>query len=147
MPVFVNNYEITDDQVHSEMKNHPAASLNEARGEAARALIIRKLLLDEAVEREIISKDELEELDNEKEENVIETLLEDVIQLPDADEIVCRRYYEMHQSRFKDHKTGDVLPFNMVREHIRVFIEDKSHQAAFTAYMDSLMDKAKIVGI
>jgi hypothetical protein len=147
MPVFVNNYEISDDKVHEEMRHHPAPSLEEARREASHALIIRKLLLDAVLDRDMVTPEELGSMDGRKEEALIENLLEDIIQLPEADEATCLRYYKRNLNRFKDHTTGETLPFNMVQNHIETFLQDKSHQAAFSAYMDSLMDKAKIIGL
>ena len=139
--------EITDDQVHKEMSHHQAETIDEARRKASRALIIRHLLIDAAIERKMINPDAVNALAKEQEEMIIEQLLEDVIQLPEADEATCERYYNRNLQRFEDHTTGDVLPFHMVKEHIRTFLEDKGYQSAFSAYMDSLMDKANIVGI
>ena len=147
MPVFINNFEITDDEVHEEMQHHPAPTIDDARRDASRALIVRHLLLDAAVERKLLTADELNNTDEDKEELIIEQLLKDVIQLPDADEETCKRYYRLNTSRFKDHTTSEMLPFSMVKEHIKSYMEDKGHQAAFNAYVDSLMDKVNIVGM
>lgn len=147
MPVFVNKLEISDDEVHSEMQHHPAPSVEEARGEASRALIIKRLLLEAAAEAEIIKMDELREIDAEKEELIIETLLDQVITVPKADEETCLRYYDQNAGRFIDKKSGDPLPFKMVQSHIKLYLEDKGHMSAFNAYVDSLMDKAQIVGL
>ncbi|MDA0708086.1 MAG: peptidylprolyl isomerase, partial [Proteobacteria bacterium] len=59
----------------------------------------------------------------------------------------CRRYYDQHLNRFVDKKTGKTLPFNLVQDHIKNYLDDKGHQAAFNAYIDRLMDKANIVGL
>lgn len=147
MPVFVNKLEISDDAVHSEMQHHPAPSVEEARGEAARALIIKRLLLEAAADQEMIKMDELEDIDAEKEELIIETLLDNVITVPKADADTCQRYYDQNAERFIDKKSGDPLPFKMVRDHIKIYLEDKGHMSAFNAYIDSLMDKAQIVGL
>lgn len=147
MPVFLNNIEISDDEVHNEMQYHPAPTVEEARREAARALVIKRLLLNAAVEQELISEKDIEGIDKAKEEMIIETLLDNIIQLPEADEVTCQRYYDKNLNRFEDQKTGNVVPFPMVEKHIRTYLEDRGHQAAFSAYMDSLMDQATIVGI
>ena len=57
MPLYVNNTEITDEQVFAEMQYHPASSLPEAQEKAAQALAIRELLLQEAARLEIIAPD------------------------------------------------------------------------------------------
>ncbi|MDG1996085.1 MAG: hypothetical protein P8J14_06315, partial [Emcibacteraceae bacterium] len=59
MPVFVNKIEISDDEVHNEMQNHPAPTMDEARKEASRALIIRRLLLEAAANYKLLQFDEL----------------------------------------------------------------------------------------
>lgn len=147
MPVFVNNIEITDDQVHSEMQHHPASSVEDARQEASRALIIRRLLLEAATDDKLVSINQLASLDEEKEELLIETLLDGVIQVPTADDDICQRYYDQNTQRFVDKETKKPIPYNMVKGHIKNYIEDKGHMSAFNAYIDSLMDKANIVGL
>ena len=147
MPVFIDTFEITDDEVHNEMQHHPAPTLEDARREASRALLIRRLLLQAAVERKLATADELDSLDEEKEEQLIETLLDQVIKLPRADDKTCRRYYDQHHDRFKDKSSGEPLPYPLVKAHIKTYLEDKGHQAAFNAYVDSLMDKVNIVGM
>lgn len=147
MPVFVNAHEITDDQIHAEMQYHPSDTLDEARLNAARALTIRRLLLDQAVERDMVSSSVVKNLGEDKTEELIERLLEEDIIIPDADAETCERYYEKHKTRFVDQKTEKPVSFSMVEAHIRQYLEDKAYHAAFGAYMDHLMDRAKIVGL
>lgn len=147
MPVFVNNNEITDDQVHSEMINHPAADLDAARLEAARALVVRHLLLEDAVVREIISAKEFKALGEEQAEAVIQKLLDSIITTPDPDAETCIRYYDQHKDRFMDQKTDKILPYELVKPHIEQYLEDKAYHAAFHAYLDGLMAQAEIVGL
>jgi len=147
MPVFIDKFEITDDQVHNEMQHHPAPTVEDARREASRALIIRRLLLQAAADRDLIAFEKLETLDEASQELLIEVLLDDVIKLPSADDKTTRRYYDQHSDRFKDKTSGEALPYTMVRAHIKTYLEDKGHQAAFSAYVDSLMDKVNIVGM
>lgn len=145
MPVFVNNYEIADEEIHLEMQHHPANSIEEARKEAAFSLIIKTLLLNAAKEQKLICADELSNTEADHEE-VIEKLLSNKIKVPEADEETCKRYYKQHIERFKDTKTSQTLPFNLVRKHIECYLEDKGHQAAFSAYVDTLMGAAVIIG-
>ncbi len=147
MPVFVNKLEISDDEVHNEMRHHPAPSVDEARKQASRALIIRRLLLEAACQKDLVTYGKLTMLDKAREESVIEQLIEDVISVPTADDATCKRYYEQHLDRFADKRTGETLPFNLVRNHIKVYLEDKGHMSALNAYIDDLMDKANIVGL
>lgn len=147
MPIFIDKFEISDDDVHKEMQHHPAPTLEEARREASRALTIKTLLLQAAVDHDLATADELKNLDESKEELLIERLLEKVIILPSADDKTCQRYYDQHQDRFKDKTTGAPLPYVLVKAHIKSYLEDKGHQAAFNAFIDSLMDKVNIVGL
>ena len=147
MPVFIDKIEITDDEIHKEMQHHPAPSIDDARREASRALIIKQLLLQAAVDRELTTSEKIDHLDDQEEEQLIETLLDQVIQLPQADDATCRRYYDQNRHRFKDKNSDRLLPYPMVKAHIKTFLEDKGHMAAFNAYIDSLMDKVNIVGM
>lgn len=147
MPVFVNGSEITDDQVHGEMINHPAPDLDGARLQAARALVVRRLLLEEAAVRELVPMSQIGGLEEEKTEAVIQQLLDSVITTPDPDEETCVRYYDQHKGRFLDKKTDKTLPYEMVKPHIEQYLEDKAYHAAFHAFLDGLMAKAEIVGL
>ncbi len=146
MPVFVNNVEITDDDVHVEMQHHPAPTVEEARRQASRALIIRRLLLEAAVAQGLTALDQLEHIDEEKEELVIEALIDKVIRVPTADRDICRRYYDQNPERFIDKSSKRTLPFEMVENHIKNYIEDKGHMSALNTYIDTLMDTANIIG-
>lgn len=145
MPVFVNNQEIPDQAIHLEMQYHPAESIEAARKEAAFALIIKTLLLNAAKEDKLICADEISNIEDDH-EDVIEKLLSSKIQVPEADEETCKRYYNQHIEKFKDAKTSQILPFGLVKKHIECYLEDKGHQAAFSAYVDTLMDAAVIIG-
>lgn len=147
MPVFVNKKEISDDEIHGEMQYHPAATIDEARREASRALIIRELLLNAAVDENLVEEIEISTVTGEREEQIIELLLKKVIQVPVADQATCKRYYDQHLDRFKDSQTGNVLPFKIVNDHIENYLADKGHQAALSAYIDRLMDKSAIIGM
>ncbi|MBL4767462.1 MAG: hypothetical protein JKY94_07040 [Rhodobacteraceae bacterium] len=147
MPVFVNKWEISDDAVHAEMINHPAPNVDEARLEAARALVVRHLLLEDAVRRELISAKELESLEDIQVEAVIQKLLDGIITTPEADEDTCQRYYAQHKDRFMDKTTEKQLPYEMVKPHIVQYLDDKAYHAAFHAYLDGLMASAEIIGL
>ncbi len=147
MPVFVNNCEISDEEVHAEMINHPAPDVDAARLEAARALVVRQLLLEDAAERELISFKDIAALEEEQGEAVIIRLLDEVITTPEADSETCARFYEQHKDSFLDKKTDKILAYELVEPHISQYLEDRAYHAAFHAYLDVLMSKAKIVGL
>ncbi|HXV24267.1 MAG TPA: peptidylprolyl isomerase [Alphaproteobacteria bacterium] len=91
MGISVNCREISDRMVDAEVQYHPAVSLQEARDQAALALVIRELLLQEA-ERLGLQADE--------EPDLIQALLDREIAAPKADEATCRRYYERNLEQF-----------------------------------------------
>lgn len=47
MPIFINETEIEDDAIFSEMQYHPADDMEQARDAAAQALVVRELLKQE----------------------------------------------------------------------------------------------------
>lgn len=147
MPVFVNNREISDDDVHAEMINHPAPDVDTARLAAARALVVKQLLLENAVQRAMITAPEIDTMEDEQAEAVIKNLLDEVISVPEADDDTCVRYYAQHKSRFLDKTTDKILPYDLIKPHIIQYLEDKAFHAAFNAYLDTLMSNAKIVGL
>jgi peptidyl-prolyl cis-trans isomerase C len=98
--ITVNGRVISDDEIAREVQYHPAATLDEARHEAALALVIRELLLQEAaalgVEPEPDPRPGIE-----AHEQVINKLLERELRLPEMDEEACRRTYEANVERFR----------------------------------------------
>lgn len=147
MPVFVNDYEISDRAVDMEMNHHALEDLENAREQAARALVIRRLLLEEAVNQKQIKQDDILHLNSHEVERVIIQLLDDMIRVPEADTGTCKRFYDRDPSRFMDKKTDRLLPFEMVEDHIRLYLEEKSFHSAFTTFVDTLIDQNKVVGM
>lgn len=99
----VNGVAIPEAVIAAEMQNHPADSSAAAWSEAARALAIRELLLQEArrlgLEAEAVSAEDGKE--RATEEALIDRLLAREVQVPEADEAACRRYYENNRRRFR----------------------------------------------
>lgn len=98
MIVRVNDTVIGEHEIAAEMQHHPAPSVEAAWQEAARALVVRRLLLDEAEARGIVAGPDGDLL---PEEAMIEALLEQAITVPEADEATLRRWYEANRSRFR----------------------------------------------
>jgi hypothetical protein len=144
VPIIVDAIEITDDEVHTEMQYHPAVTLEVARHKAAEALVIRQLLLQEAVKKQLL--DSLEESTSEAQESAIDALLKQEIFVPVANEANCSRYYQQNQERFKDQKTGKLLPLESVEKHIRDYLHARSLQAGISQYIKVLSGKARIAG-
>jgi len=143
MPLFVNKTEITDDQVFNEMQFHPAQSRVEARNEAAKALLIRELMRQEAVREGFIS----EVVDEEVLDMGIMKLVEAQVTAPEASEAMCRRYYDQNVERFRISKNS-ALPqeFSKVEAKIQDYLHTRSMRQGIQSYILDLAGNAKISG-
>ncbi|MCK2169414.1 hypothetical protein MY522_21975, partial [Thalassospira xiamenensis] len=83
---------IEESEIARETQHHPAGDLDRARRQAARALVIRQLLLQRAAQCG---------LDPTDEEACISALLEQDLQVPEPHPADCRRYYHSHPERFQ----------------------------------------------
>lgn len=102
-PIRVNDAEITEDAVRTEAQHHPADTPAKAFAAAARALVVRELLLQEARRLEIASEsqsvgDGKRETD---EDAAIRALLDQEVTTPKADTAACRRYYDANRQKFR----------------------------------------------
>ena len=99
MPMIrIGNAEIPEAAIAAEMQNHPAPDAETAWNEAARALAIRQLLLDEAARRAITAQPDEDETE---EEATTGALLAETITIPEADDATCRRYFAANPTRFR----------------------------------------------
>jgi len=101
--VSVNGVSIARDAIVGEMQHHAAAKPIAAWQQAARALVIRELLMQRArhlgVTPEPISDSEgRRETD---EESLLRIVIEREVTVPEPDDEVCRRYYERNSARFR----------------------------------------------
>ena len=136
MPVIVNGVELNDADLERELPLHAEAG-NPMR-EAVTALVLRRVLLDEAGRQG---------LDVSDEESAIGALLASQAPAPEADDAACRRFYQMHPERFMvgelveaDHILFQVTPevdlaalrlrAESVLEHLLAQPEDFATQAA-----------------
>ncbi|MGG5820023.1 peptidylprolyl isomerase [Falsiroseomonas sp. HW251] len=92
--ITVNGSVITARDVAAEMQHHPADSADAAWDAAARALVVRRLLLDAAAEAGTAAANEAEE------DAAISALLAAEIRIPTPDEAACRRWLAAHPERF-----------------------------------------------
>ena len=101
--VRVNGAEIAAADIAAETQNHPAATPEQARTAAVRALVIRALLLQEAQRLALRAEPKCEEDGRREtdEEALIRALLDAEISVPTADEATCRRYYDNNPGRFR----------------------------------------------
>lgn len=101
--VSVNGVTIPRDLIAREIQNHPAQSATRAWTAAARSLVVRELLLQEA-RRLGIEAEPREDGEGRREtqdEAALRALVEREVKVPNADPADCRRYYERNLSRFR----------------------------------------------
>ncbi len=99
-PVFlkVADTEIDEAEIAREMQHHRADNPHKARADAARALVVRELLLHE-IERLGIVK-QAEPQDSETlEEAAIRFLLEQEVPTPEPNDEACRHYFESNREK------------------------------------------------
>lgn len=101
--VSVDGVAIPHEVISREAQNHPASTPVGAWKSAARALVVRELLLQEARRMGLTPAPETD-TDGRREtdeEALIRGLIEREVSVPEADAIACRRYYEHNRKRFR----------------------------------------------
>jgi peptidyl-prolyl cis-trans isomerase C len=98
--VTVNDVPISERDIAREMQYHPAGSREEAYLLAARALVVRELLLQRAAEKGIGELSDLSDCET-REDARIRSLIEQEVETPSADEAACRTYYRSNPDRFR----------------------------------------------
>lgn len=101
--VIVNGIEIDPEAIAQEIQHHPAPDAETAWMEAARALAVRELLLQEARRRGLEPDPETDESGRmeAEEDSLVRMLLEEDVQPANPGEIECRRYYDANVERFR----------------------------------------------
>jgi peptidyl-prolyl cis-trans isomerase C len=101
--VIVNGVEIAPEAIAREIQHHPAPDAESAWTEAARALAVRELLLQEARRLDIEADPESDESGRaeQEEDALVRALLEEAVQPAQPGEHECRRYYEANHARFR----------------------------------------------
>lgn len=105
MGIQINHREISDQAINIESAWHqePGADPRLAQQEAAVALTVRELLRQRAEQLGMQVPDEGEALDD-----VIEQLMDREIDVPEADELTCRRWYEQNPGQFRTPDIAEV---------------------------------------
>jgi len=105
--ISINGVEIPPADISTEAQYHPAASPDDASAEAAQALAIRELFLQEAKSLGVSAEPETDEEGRveTQEDALIRVLLADELNVPLADEASCKRYFENNRKRFR---TADI---------------------------------------
>ncbi|MCC6946204.1 MAG: peptidylprolyl isomerase [Bradyrhizobiaceae bacterium] len=101
--VSVNGVVVPRDAIAREVQQHPAPTPLAAWKEAARALAVRELLLQEAHRLGVTADAITDEAGRREtgEEAAIRALIEQEVPVPEPDEPACRRYYEQNRRRFR----------------------------------------------
>lgn len=136
--VRVNGIEISPEAIAQEIQHHPAPDAETAWVEAARALAVRELLLQEARRLEVETEpmaDEAGRLEDD-DDATVRALLEMQVQPAQPTDDECRRYYDRNVDRFR---TPDLF------EAAHILIEpegddEAAWQAAFTRAAAIIVD-------
>lgn len=102
-PVSVNGVVIPRDAIAREVQHHPAERPIAAWQSAARALVIRELLLQQARRLAIAAAPRSDDAGRREtdEEALIRILVEHEISTPEPDAQTCRRYYDNNRKSFR----------------------------------------------
>ena len=100
--VRVNGVEIMPEAIAEEIQHHPAPDAETAWTEAARALAIRELLVQEAHRAGLSSEPLTDESGRETDHDaLVRVVLEMEVTPETPSEAECRRYYDANQHRFR----------------------------------------------
>ncbi len=101
--VSVNGIAIARDAIVREMQHHPAGKPIAAWQQAARALVIRELLMQEARRLAIVAQPASDGSGRREtdEEAMMRGLIEREVAVPEPDDDTCRRYYDRNRARFR----------------------------------------------
>ena len=92
MAIQVNGVQISEDEIYREMQYHPAPSREAAERKATRALVARKILLQEAMRTGRLLE-EPSSVARGEEDKAIASLLEENVWAEEPDEAACRELY------------------------------------------------------
>lgn len=101
--VRVNGVEIMPELIAQEIQHHPAPDAETAWVEAARALAVRELLVQEARRRGVCAEPEQDDSGRVElaEDALVQALLDEEVVPAQPDEVECRRYYDSNLGRFR----------------------------------------------
>lgn len=145
MSVYVNQVEISEEEVAREMQYHPAPTQDQAWRLAAHSLVVRQLLLQQAANNGLFDQAKSDQGPHEAE--IIDRLLQQDVSVPEADELTCKRFYDGHPRSFVDKESGQRLSFADAQPLIRDYLHTKAMRMAVAEYIKSLTYHAEIKGI
>lgn len=108
--ISVNGVVIDRSAISRETQNHPAAKPIDAWLAAARSLVVRELLLQEArrLGLEVVPAEDDEGRRETEDEALVRGLVDQQIATPTANDEECRRYYALNEQRFRSSEIFEV---------------------------------------
>lgn len=142
--VSVNGVAVPRDAIAREVQQHPASSPSAAWKDAARALAIRELMLQEARRLELTpeARADSEGRRETDDEALIRMLVEREVVVPEPDIDACRRYYDSNRRRFRSPdiyeaahiliaaKAGDTAAYREAREKALAILAEATQNPA-----------------
>jgi len=137
--VSVNGIVVPRDAIARETQHHPADKPILAWQAAARALVIRELLLQEARRLDVEAEPQADAQGKREtdEEALIRCLIEREVMTPEPDEATCRRYYDQNRSRFRSpalYEAAHIL-FAVRKDDTGAFAAARTQADAVTAQL------------
>jgi peptidyl-prolyl cis-trans isomerase C len=141
----VNSVLIPADAIRREAQNHPAPDAKTAYAAAARALVVRELLLQEARRRAFaaVSAEEGDGRSETAEDALIGALLEADVVTPTADEAACRRYYDNNQRKFRSPDLYEVRHILMAADPRDAAARERAHDQARVLIAELMRDPGR----
>lgn len=135
--VSVNGISIARDAIQREMQHHPAAKPIAAWQHAARALVIRELLLQRAKHLDLTPEPICDEAGRRETEDeaLMRAVVDREVTVPEPDDETCRRYYERNRARFRSSDIYEVshILFAAVPENHEDYAQARADAAAVLA--------------
>ncbi|MFZ0623190.1 MAG: peptidylprolyl isomerase [Pseudolabrys sp.] len=135
--VSVNGISIARDVIQREMQHHPAAKPIAAWQHAARALVIRELLLQRAKHLDLAPEPICDEAGRRETEDeaLMRAVVDREVTVPEPDDETCRRYYERNRARFHSSDIYEVshILFAAVPENHEDYAQARADAAAVLA--------------
>ena len=135
--VSVNGISIARDAIQREMQHHPGAKPIAAWQQAARALVIRELLLQRAKHLDLAPEPICDTAGRREtdEEALMRAVVDREVTVPEPDDETCRRYYERNRARFRSSAIYEVshILFAAVPENHEDYAQARADAAAVLA--------------
>jgi peptidyl-prolyl cis-trans isomerase C len=132
--VSVNGVAIARDAIQREMQHHPASKPIAAWHQAARALVIRELLLQRAKHLGLTPEPISDEAGRREtdDEALMRAVVEREVTVPEPDDETCQRYYAQNRARFRSSDIYEVshILFAALPENHEAYAQARANAAA-----------------